>query len=461
MFVGRKKEINELSKYIDNNKSILVFGLRRVGKTTLIKEVMKRNDRNYVYYECIKASESQNVSYFIELLKEKISFPNLVFNDFLSIFNYLNKNYSNYTFIIDEYSYLKEYYITSKKQGSQQEALRIDSSFQKIIDEYLENNSLVLCGSSISIMKGLIDYNSPLYDRFSYILHLKEFSYYDLKYFFPNLDNKKLIEIYSIFGGSPNVLNMLSKDNSLEDNIKDLLLDENSKVRNHITINVISELYKDSDLNTILNIIKNGTKNYSDISNRSKIETSGLLDKKLKKLVELDLIERVYPINMENNNKKCQYEIKDNLLKFYYTYVYGKESILSLYGKERFYSEHVEKSLNEFISRRFERIVRDYFAISIKNGKYKDIINIGSYFSCDSEFDCVLKKSDSSYIVFEVKYYDKPISAFLQRKEITSIEKIKGINVTEIGFVASNGVEEKIEGIKYLELDDLFNNIKE
>jgi len=42
MFVGRKEEMNALKNNIYNNSATLIYGLRRVGKTSLIKEVPKQ-----------------------------------------------------------------------------------------------------------------------------------------------------------------------------------------------------------------------------------------------------------------------------------------------------------------------------------------------------------------------------------------------------------------------------------
>ena len=42
MFYGRKKEINLIKNvFKENNNAILIYGKRRVGKTTLIKESIK------------------------------------------------------------------------------------------------------------------------------------------------------------------------------------------------------------------------------------------------------------------------------------------------------------------------------------------------------------------------------------------------------------------------------------
>ena len=455
VFIGRNKELNDISNYLKNGNSLMVYGLRRVGKTTLIKQALDNSNVKYIYYECIKADEPTNVRLFIDTIKDKVDFPNIVFNDFLSVFNYFNKSYKDFFLVIDEYSYLKEYYLSSKKPGSMEEAIKIDSEFKTIIDEYISNNGLILCGSSISIMKNLIEYNSPLYSRFSYVLNLKQFSYIDVKGFLPSLSNKEIIEIYSVFGGSPYVLSKINPKLSLKDNVCNLLLASDAALTNHIYLNIINEFEKDSDLNIVLNCIKNGTRKYSDIEQRTSLK-NGLLDKKLKKLIDLDIIEKIYPINMENESKKCNYIIKDNLLKFYYSYIYAKNSKLIMLGEDRFYDVLIEPSINEFISRRFESIVKEYFSYKVKQGYYKDIIDIGSYFGINSEFDCVLKKSNYTYTIYEVKYCNDPISPSVINQKIEQINKIKGLKVSEIGFVSASGYESKDLDINYLEIDDLF-----
>ena len=100
--------------------------------------------------------------------------------------------------------------------------------------------------------------------------------------------------------------------------------------------------------------------------------------------------------------------------------------------------------------------MRDYFSIAVKKGMYPDIIDIGSYFTESSEFDCVLKKTDGTYAVYEVKLYAKPMKAKEIYEEMSQAKAIKGLPVTEIGFLCSAGYEKRIEGARYLTLDDLF-----
>lgn len=456
MFVARERETKILNDFLKENKALLIYGLRRVGKTTLIKNVLKNSEKNYVYFECLKADERTNVSLFVNLLKEQIGFIDAKFEDFLSVFKLLNRDYKDYVFVIDEYSYLKQYYLESKKSETKLIAEKIDSEFQNIIDNYLDNIHLIMSGSSIHIMDKLQDHNCPLYGRFYKSLCLKPFNYLEAYELFTGVLKKEYISYYSVFGGSPYVIEKVDPDKTLKENICELLLDEDGILRNHIKHNVLNELEQDPDLNNVLSAIKNGIKRYGDIENICQIKTPGLLDKRLKKLIDLDIIDVKYSIGKENDKKKKYYYIKDNLLKFYYAYIYREENRINYLSSERYYDLYIAKSINEFISLRFENIVRDYFSIAIRKGMYEEIIDIGSLFTQNGEFDCVIKNKNNKYMIYEVKYLNKPLKIEDMKKEIYQIKNIKGLKVEKVGFVSSSGFAEKLPDVEYLNLNSLF-----
>lgn len=456
MFVGREKELNTINQFLSNKGALLVYGLRRVGKTTLIKKAADDSGLPYVYFECQKADEKTNVLLFVDLLKEQLDFVDAEFDTFLSVFKVLNKQYPDYLFIIDEYSFIKQYYFESKKPGFGEKADIIDSEFQIIIDQYISNINLIISGSSIHIMKQLTEHQSPLYGRFVSVIDVSIFNYLDAYKMLPNLSNADLISFYSVFGGSPYVLEKIDTSKSLKENICHLILDENGKLRMHLNNNVINELENDPDLHNILDAIKNGTKKYNEIESISHISTSGLLDKKLNKLLNLGIIECKFPIGREGDKRKKYYQIKDNLLKFYYAYVFRQDNRISLLTPNRYYELYIEPSLNTFISMRFENIVRDYFSIAISKGQYREIVDIGSYFTSNSEFDCVFKKNNDKYSIYEVKYHKNPMNKEEQLKEIQQVKDIEGLNVDSIGFVCSSGFKEKLADAKYLDLKDIF-----
>ena len=92
MFIGRKEELEQLKKILTMpSASVMIYGKRKVGKTTLIKEALKFSSDKTVYYECIKAPIEENVSGFAAMLaRKKIIPPQISFLSFGDVFSYLN-----------------------------------------------------------------------------------------------------------------------------------------------------------------------------------------------------------------------------------------------------------------------------------------------------------------------------------------------------------------------------------
>ena len=210
---------------------------------------------------------------------------------------------------------------------------------------------------------------------------------------------------------------------------------------------LISDLSNTVNAERIFGAIGNGKKRYNEIEGKLSMKSNGLLSKNLETLLKMELLSKVYPINKSDDDKKSMYELSDNVLRFWYTYVYKNKSALQMLGAEAFYESYIAPSLTTFISHRFEEIAKVYFSLCARAGKLKGVLNIGTYYYDDSasktngEFDVVLQRA-STYDIYEVKYYSSPLSLKEMREEERQIKVIKGINVGKVGFIASNGFEE-------------------
>ena len=62
MFIGRERELGELTGKLNNDRfeSVLIYGRRRIGKTELIKEAAKSFKGTYIYYECKRSLLGDN-----------------------------------------------------------------------------------------------------------------------------------------------------------------------------------------------------------------------------------------------------------------------------------------------------------------------------------------------------------------------------------------------------------------
>lgn len=90
MFIGREKELTLLQQdYI--GKAVMVYGKRRVGKTTLIQKALENCQHQTVYYECSKGAMQDNIDGLVrELARVKMLPVPLNFSTLQDVFIYLN-----------------------------------------------------------------------------------------------------------------------------------------------------------------------------------------------------------------------------------------------------------------------------------------------------------------------------------------------------------------------------------
>lgn len=455
MFVGRQNELQQIKNLLDshNKNTIMVYGKRRVGKSALILETIKDCSYKVIYYECLLTTLEENIKNLERKIQETFNNKFLHFESLADIFDFLGKCGEKVVVILDEYSFLKslapKYYV--------------DSLFQSIIDQMNKNISLVLLGSFVGMMKELLEKENPLFGRFSLIINLKPFDYFDSSLFYKSCSVQQKIEFYSIFGGTPFSCSFINPNSSLQNNIVELLLNQNGILRLYIENILLSELSKLANANTILSVLANGKKKYTEIETLLNLKSNGNLDKQLKNLIEMEIVRKVFPINKRNDKKKTFYEIADNLVRFYYLYVYKNKDVISRIGENAFYNNYIEPSIKNFISHRFEEIAREYFSRLSKKGALKKVSDIGTYWydipdiKKNGEFDCVLKQNDS-YSIYEIKYYAKPLTkkeADIEYKQVMSIKELD--KISRVGFICLSGFAFRNSTYSLISGKDLYN----
>lgn len=102
MFVGRTEEKKVLHDFFANNskKAALVFGKRRVGKSTLIIEASRDFDGIVIFFECGKVSLERNIESFSKTVSSVLNIS-LSSSDFESIFSVLKLLNKKVLVIID------------------------------------------------------------------------------------------------------------------------------------------------------------------------------------------------------------------------------------------------------------------------------------------------------------------------------------------------------------------------
>ena len=149
MFYGREIERKKLCTMFqtDGQMISLIYGRRRIGKSELIKQVLKETEINSIYYECKQTTEQNNVDSLAELISELFEFPKPAFENMEVLLQFLfqKAEKEQLILVLDEYPYLRE-----NSKG-------LDSILQSVIDHYKDtsNMKLIVCGSYVDTMKAV------------------------------------------------------------------------------------------------------------------------------------------------------------------------------------------------------------------------------------------------------------------------------------------------------------------
>ena len=451
MFVGREEEL-ALLREEHIGKAVMVYGKRRVGKTTLILKALEQCSYQTVYFECLKGTMQENINGLVqELVRIKVLPVPLAFSSLQDVFAYLNTMPQIIVVVVDEYTHLY----------AMNDSAVVDSVFQSIIDNLLSNIELILAGSHIGLMKGLLQERNPLYGRFAVSIKLEELNYLDAAKFYPDKSAYDKVAHYAVFGGSPFINQALNPVATLRENIIDTVLNPMSSVYLYASQLVFADNALNVNAERIFFALGNDRKRYTEIEDALGVKKTGNLAKQIKTLTDHEILSRSIPINKPNDNKKATYELSDNLLRFYYTFVYKNTSALQILGAEAFYDEFIAPVLTHFIAHHFEDICREYFSLQVRSGRMNGVRSIGSYY-LDTAVRCEIKEFPVSveladgYAVYLPKYSAQPMTIDEIHGEAQRMEGVNDPGIKQLGFISINGFVEQEKPYIYLDDNDIF-----
>ena len=153
-------------------------------------------------------------------------------------------------------------------------------------------------------MKSLLLEENPLFGRFDLVLHLKAMDYYESSLFYKNFSSEDKVRLYSVFGGIPYYNRLVDSSKSVKQNIIDLIASSGSRFENEVQMYLKSEISKMMNAYEVFESLAKGYVKFSDILSQSKVSSSPALADILEKLIKMDVVAKVAPINDENNKKK-------------------------------------------------------------------------------------------------------------------------------------------------------------
>ena len=457
MFYGRKIERKKLCTMFqtDGQMISLIYGRRRIGKSELIKQVLKETEIKSIYYECKQTTEQNNVDSLADLISELFEFPKPAFENMEVLLQFLfqKAEKEQLILVLDEYPYLRE-----NSKG-------LDSILQSVIDHYKDtsNMKLIVCGSYVDTMKALLEKQNPLYGRIDLTLNLKPMDYYESALFYSEFSDEDKVRLFSVFGGIPYYNRLINSGKSVRDNIIDLIASPGARLENEVSMYLNSEISKITNANEVFEALAKGFSRYKDILDQSNVSSGPALIDILDKLMRMDVVAKEAPINDENNKKKSGYFISDNLSLFYYKYIFRNMSRLNIMDPDVFYDRYISDDFEtKYVPKSFERICKQYLIRKNRKGLMDEIFEkIGKYYYDDpaekknGEFD-IVTQDDRGYIFYEAKFRKDPVTESIVQNEIRQVEQT-GLKCYKYGFFSRGGFTCETEENRILiELSELY-----
>jgi AAA+ ATPase superfamily predicted ATPase len=409
MFIGRQSELKKLNERYDSGQfeCAVIYGRRRVGKTTLINEFVK--DKATIFFTGLETSSRENLenlSRSIMSLRYGFDTTSPVFPSFQAALDsvYEMAKEKRIIMVIDEYPYLAASY-----RG-------ISSLLQIQIDEKYKNSKLmlILCGSSMSFMENqVLGYKSPLYGRRTAQFKIQPFDYFEAKDYYRGFGPYELASIYGITGGVPQYLALMNDKLSLEDNIKKNFFDSSAYLFEEPANLLKQEVREPAHYNAIIRAIATGSSKNSEISSKVGLESSACTAY-LKNLISLGIVRKETPLT-EGSSKKTIYVIDDNMFRFWYRFVPDNAALIQNGMTDRVWQK-VEPQISAFMGKVFEDICKQWLWRENASGRLPiDFVDLGRWWGNDpirrreTEID-ILAYADEDHAIFgECKWTNEKV----------------------------------------------------
>ena len=408
MFIGREKELADLNDmYLQDKFQLFVlYGRRRVGKTTLLNEFCK--NKNNIFYSAEQSNNKLNLEKFSNLVFQYFNENTLEpFSSWENAIVYINERMNNKRLILvfDEFPYLV------KKNKA------LLSELQHLIDHKLQYGNLfiILCGSYMGFMeKEVLGSKSPLFGRRTGQLHMKAFDYYTTLQFLQDFTLEDKLKFYGAFGGTPLYLQQIRSDCDFETNIKNSFLKTTAYLYEEPLLLLRQEVQEPGVYSAIIEAIANGYSKSNEISTKIGEETAKCL-KYINILCELGILYKETPFGEKESSRKTLYGISDFMFRFWYRYVFGNRTLIETSAVQPLWEKKISPDYSDYMGVVFEKICKDYLMIQNSKGNLPIMFTkIGRWWGNDparhiqSEID-LIASDGKDYLICECKWKNEKL----------------------------------------------------
>jgi len=412
-FVDRQREFRELDEILEERGAhfIVVYGRRRVGKTTLLLHWVQHTNLPSLYWVARReTAEASRLSMARALWRW--AYPDTPdqepphFDSWSALFIQMARMIGEQpvVVILDEFPYAVE------------SDPALPSHLQAVWDHHLKDRSLtlILAGSHIGMMVDLLQYQAPLYGRVTAQLPVDPLPYATLADFFPRYSTAEQVATYAVVGGVPAYLERFDDQQSLSANVRRHLFRRTGMFRSEPAV-LIGDLVRETrTYEAVMRAVATGSHTPAEIAKVSGLAASNL-SPYLARLRELGLIERripaTIPLDERRTTTRSRYHLRDSYLRFYFRFIEPNLELVELELSDLLW-ERISEQFRAFVGQTaFEDLCREWVLVQARAGRLPFAPEIvGSHWAADAQVDVVaLNWRERTILLGECKWGPSPV----------------------------------------------------
>jgi AAA+ ATPase superfamily predicted ATPase len=470
-FIGRQTEIQELNRLLQERSRIaqfiVMYGRRRIGKTSLLLHWAQQTGQPYMYWVAYRET-AEATRYSLTRAFWKYAFPGKTaprFDSWESLFEQMAELIGEQPLIMiwDEFPYAAE------------SDASLPSHLQAAWDHYFKDKQimLILVGSHIGMMVDMMSYQAPLYGRFTGQFLVKALPFATLGEFFPKYDAAERVATYACLGGVPAYLEWINPRQSLVTNIKQHLFAPSGIFRSEPPL-LIGDLVRETRLyESILRTIASGIHVPSEMTPLTGLSSPNL-QPYLKRLQDLRLIERRIPATIptpqRDTTTRSRYYLSDPYLRFYYRFIEPNLDLIELGQVDALWNK-ISEQFRAFIGMTtFEELCRTWVAVKTQQREMSFLFqHLGSHWAADAQVDVVaISWQEKAILLGECKWGLDPVGRSVIRELIDKAPKVVPESDWQVhyaffaraGFTEAAVEEARTVGAQLVDLDRLDRDLR-
>ncbi|MGK5090215.1 ATP-binding protein [Bdellovibrionota bacterium FG-2] len=458
-FVGRSFEIGIIKSALESNRAELgvIYGRRRVGKSTLLKKVPLQGEG--LFFEGLEGQpQEKQVRHFLDQLAEQTETPPFRGESWKEAFDaltpFVEKGKSYVVF--DEFPWMAS------------ERSELVALLKFYWDRSWKNNNkltLVLCGSVASFMVKHVLHSRSLHNRKTFELKVDPLPAAEAKKFFSKYRSDfEATKFLCVFGGVPKYLEQINPRLDLMENLDRLCFKKGGFFLNEFDTLFKEQFRVTRTYEAIVKSLSTQPISKEGIAQKLRMKPGGGLGTYLQNLEDAGFIKKEVPLNLigKMKSKTIRYSVWDEWLRFYFQFMHPQIALIQQNTRSGLAEGVLGARLDPFFGIAFERLCQKNLTHLLERLEIPihRVQGVGPYFRQPSrkkganpgvQIDLLIKKKGNTLVLVECKFTREPVGMAIVpeiERKIRVLNAPKGMSVERV-LVSASGVTHELEDEGY------------